>query len=490
MNENERPKISKKTLIGIVLYAVAFFAILFISNIEEVRGWIAVINAILSPIITGLVIAYLANPFFKFFERRLLLHVRPFQIRRLLSLILTYLLLLLLIGGLLLLIVPQLISSIQSFSQNFDQNLESGLQQINNLITALNRSLPVKEDGTALIPTLNTALVKSGLASAWAFLKQFVQDHLRPENIGTITTIISKTGGMLTNVLLGIFISIYLLASKEKRYAQIMKFRRAYFGDTLNHRITNFCTIADNSFGGFLRGKLLDSTIVGLLVYITCLIFGVPYPVLVAVIIGITDIVPVIGPFIGVIPTAIIILLTEPIKVIIFLIAILIIQQIDGNIIAPKILGENTGVSSLCVMIAILIMGDLLGLLGMIIGVPLFATVIELVKIFLDNRLRAKGRTEDRPPTEEIRERAEACAEETRGVAASTALILSEGEQAKLRAYALAKKHRILENASQDTVDAFAKECADMSENQQVSENPVVSQNGEESNREGGANTQ
>lgn len=479
MNETERPKISKKELIGILLYAVAFFAILFISNIEEIRRWIAVINAILSPIVTGLVIAYLANPFFRFFERRLLLHVRPFQIRRLLSLILTYLLLLLLIGGLLLLIVPQLISSIQAFSQNFDQNLEHGLQQINNLISRLNRTFPAREDGTALIPSLNAELVKNGIATAWAFLRQFVQEKLRPENIGAITDIISKTGGMLANVLLGVFISIYLLASKEKRYAQIMKFRRAYLSDTLNLRITRFCTIADKSFGGFLRGKLLDSTIVGLLVYLACLICGIPSPVLIAVIIGITDIVPVIGPFIGVIPAAIIILLTEPIKVIPFLIAILIIQQIDGNIIAPKILGENTGVSSLCVMIAILIMGELLGLLGMIIGVPLFATAIELVKTFLDNRLRAKGHTEEPSPTETPP--TEPPAQPIHADAASTALVLSDAEQAKLRAYALAKKHRIFEGDSQDESEAFAKECADLNEsarNYDCSVNPQEENNG------------
>ena len=117
----------------------------------------------------------------------------------------------------------------------------------------------------------------------------------------------------------------------------------------------------------------------------------VPYALLISVIIGITDIVPVVGPWVGVIPSAVIIILTDPIKVIPFLLAILIVQQIDGNIIAPKILGENTGVSSLCVMIAITVMGAIWGLAGMVLGVPLFATIIELVNEFLNKRLEKKG---------------------------------------------------------------------------------------------------
>jgi len=167
--------------------------------------------------------------------------------------------------------------------------------------------------------------------------------------------------------------------------------RRAVFGDTLNRKITDICEVADRSFGGFLRGKLLDSTIVGVLVYIIISIMQVPYAVLIAVIIGITDIVPVIGPFIGVIPSAVIIFLTDPIKVIPFLLCILIVQQFDGNIMAPKILGDNTGVSSLCVMIAITIMGAIWGLAGMVLGVPLFATVLELTDRYLRQRLKEKN---------------------------------------------------------------------------------------------------
>lgn len=467
MNETEHPRISRKLLIGVGIYAILFFVIILISNIDEVNAWISVVNAILSPIVIGLVIAYLANPFFRFFERKLLLHVSPAALRRGLSLVLTYLALILIIGGLLLLIIPQLISSIQNFAQNFESYLAGVTEQLNGLISSLNQSLPSKADGSPAIPPLNSESFYNGVLGIWSTLLDAIKKNIRPENIGFITDFINRTGVVLANLVIGIFISIYMLSSKEKRYAQVMKFRRAYFSDQVNAGITRFCTIADDSFGGFLRGKLLDSTIVGALVYLTCLIFDIPYAILVAVIVGITDIVPIIGPFIGVIPTAIIILLTDPVKVIIFLISILVIQQIDGNIIAPKILGEHTGVSSLCVMIAILVMGDLLGLLGMVIGVPLFATVIELFKIFLDHRLRAKGLPEDvenylpqdftdsdKPDMNDLPEP-----------------IAAEGlpleEHAHLRVYAMAKRHGLfsdLSDLTDEALNTYAQESARFAE--------------------------
>jgi hypothetical protein len=170
-----------------------------------------------------------------------------------------------------------------------------------------------------------------------------------------------------------------------------MKFRHALFSDTANARITRFCTVADRSFGGFLEGKLLDSLIIGILAYVIFSIFGIPYALLLASFIGITNVVPIIGPFIGAIPTAFILLLSAPEKVIPFLIIVIILQQIDGNIIGPNILGNNTGVSSLCVMIAIIVMGSLWGLVGMLLGVPLFATILDLTDEFTTSRLQKKG---------------------------------------------------------------------------------------------------
>ena len=204
---------------------------------------------------------------------------------------------------------------------------------------------------------------------------------------GTVSSIVS----VAADILFALFISLYLLSTKEQRYAQIMRLRRALFSDRVNAYITRLCTIADRSFGGFLEGKVVDSIIIGLMTYVAVLIFRIPYPALVATIVGVTNILPFFGPILGAIPTSVIVLLTEPSKVLTLLIIIVIIQQIDGNIIGPKILGNNTGVSSLCVLIAISVMGSVGGFVGMLLGVPLFATVLALTEERLTRRLRSRG---------------------------------------------------------------------------------------------------
>ena len=395
MNQTQEHKLPRPLRLGIMIGAAAILAILLIANLETVNQWIGNLLGIFAPLLTGLVIAYLANPFFRFFERRALVRISLPRLRRILALILTYLVLLSIIAGLILLIVPQLLESIENFIENFDGYMSNVVELLNRLVTTLNEKLPVGEDGAPAIAPLDKETILSKASALWDELLVEVEEKLRPEYMGAIRDFLKNTTTIVSNAFFGVLISVFLLASKEKCYATIMRFRQAYLNAKTNDSITRFVSIADRSFGGFLRGKLLDSCIVGVLVYIACLIFDVPYEILVAVIVGITDIVPVIGPFIGVIPTAVIILLTDPTKVIVFLISILVIQQIDGNIIAPKILGENTGVSSLCVLISILVMGDLLGLVGMVIAVPLFATVIELGKSWMDKRLTAKGLSGD-----------------------------------------------------------------------------------------------
>lgn len=464
-NHPEQLRISKRTLIGVILYAILFFAILLISNLTAINKWLAGLLAVLNPVLIGLVLAYLANPFFRFFERKMLIHVSAPRVRRALALTLTYLVLLTIVAGLLLLIIPQLILSIHNFIKNFDSYLSSIITQINGVIDLLNQSLPAREDGSVAITHLDFATIQAQIKEFWTALSKEIQEYFKPENLGFIKNIFTQTTGILTNLVFAFFISLYLLASKEKRYAQIMKFRKAYFSESVNAKLTHMFTIADQSFGGFLRGKLLDSTIVGVLVYLCCLIFDIPYAVLVATVVGITDIIPIIGPFLGVIPTAVIILLTDPMKVIIFLICILVIQQIDGNIIAPKILGENTGVSSLCVLVSIIIMGDLWGLVGMLVGVPLFATVIELVKLYLDQRLREKGmpghaQDFDAQDAAKEPEKVRKKIRRQKRLAPGGSGDLSPLEQIQLRTYALARKYRIFTDHSDEALNEFAAEAA------------------------------
>ncbi|MBR3893566.1 MAG: AI-2E family transporter [Clostridia bacterium] len=380
--------------LAVAVYVAIFVLLLFVSNIDAFSNWIGNLLLLLRPILIGLVLAYLLNPFFRFFERKLFQKIHPHALRRGISLVFTYLTLTLIFALLLVLIVPQLVESIANFIDNFDSYIETAAADFNGFLAGINSVLPKKADGSGMIPFLNAEEMKE------SFSKMMSSLHIDAEMISTLITfdtltmvgsILKNLVSILTDTIFGIFISLYLLNTKELRYAQIMRLRRAFFSDKVNERITNVCATADRSFGGFLKGKVLDSAIIGVLVYLAISLLGVPYAILIAAIVAITDIVPIIGPFIGVIPSAVIILLTEPKKVIPFLLCILIVQQIDGNIIAPKILGENTGVSSLCVIVAITTMGSIWGLAGMVLGVPLFATVLELSGAWLDKRLQKKG---------------------------------------------------------------------------------------------------
>ena len=380
---------NRKQLKFIALYTVlAILALLFIIiKRESFSAFIAQIFRILRPVIIGAIIAYLCNPIFRMFEIFVFPGVRSFAVRRTLSLIGTYIVLVLIFAILLMLIIPQLFASALDFLENYETLLETTLSNVNGFVAQLNNQFHLQ------IPNVQADTLKQGLD--WLLenvdVDSIMNRILSGNTILVIFEYLGDTFFVLTDIIFGLFISIYLLSGKERIYASIMRTRKALFNNRINERITRICTIADESFGGFLRGKTLDSTIVGVLVYIIISIMDVPYALLIAVIIGITDIVPVVGPWVGVIPSALIILLTDPIKVIPFLLCILIVQQIDGNIIAPKILGENTGVSSLCVMISITVMGAIWGLAGMVLGVPLFATIIELTKEFLNKRLEDKG---------------------------------------------------------------------------------------------------
>ena len=464
-------KQNKKLFTALAVYLILIVFLLVITNLTAFREWTSNVLRMFRSIIIGLVIAYLCNPIFRFYERKLFYGLRPHGLRRILSLTCAYLTIALIFAVLLMLIVPQLVGSIASFVENIDASLENAIDDANAILEFINGKMPSKPDGTPSIPYLTLESVRETVR---AWVESIDIDGNTIWNlIGQYRDEIVKYTGeilqLLADIVLGFFISIYLLVTKEKRYAQVMRFRRAFLSEKVNAVITNICTTADKSFGGFLRGKVLDSSIVGVLVYCVISIMGVPYAILISVIVAITDIVPVIGPFIGVIPSALIILLTDPAKVLPFLICILVVQQIDGNIIAPKILGEHTGISSLAVIIAISTMGALWGFIGMVIGVPLFATVLELVSTWLDKKLKQKGL----PTNVDIYQSVEtvttansnALGRRRRKMQSQSRVNSGEGdlsafEHFSLDTYALARKHHLFSRNSDELFSQFATEEA------------------------------
>ena len=197
--------------------------------------------------------------------------------------------------------------------------------------------------------------------------------------------------GFLKNLLVGIIVSVYLLATKERCAAHARKMVYSFFPQENVHWVLRGSRKVDDIFSGFVRGKLLDSLIIGILCFIGCSILDFPYTPLVSVIVGVTNIIPFFGPFLGAIPSTFLILLVSPIKALYFLIFVLALQQLDGNVIGPKILGGTTGLSSLWVIIAILVGGSFFGIPGMFFGVPVCACLYSAVGFLMDVRLRKRN---------------------------------------------------------------------------------------------------
>ncbi len=376
--------------VSTVVFAALVLFFYVISNLPAVSTWFKGIFGVLAPVIGGAAIAYLANPILNFFERRLLRRIRPDIPRRMLSIFCTYLFFILIIAAIGLLIIPQLINSVRALVAQYENYMANAITNLNQLIANIMNNFPdLLPDGAEQeflsLDKIN-ALLETLLGNA-GDLFDLLLDNIKSYGAKLFSTI--------SNAILALFISFYLLASKEKRLAQVKKLTTAIFNEKQNDFIYKTANLAHSTFGGFLGGKLLDALIVGVVYFIAFSIFGIPYAPMLATIMGVMNIIPFFGPIIGTIPTAFIVLISAPEKIIILIILIVVVGQIDGNIIEPKVLSDRTGVSSLCVIIAISVMGNLWGILGMIVGVPLFAVIIALIQQFADAKLGQKGLSTD-----------------------------------------------------------------------------------------------
>ena len=370
----------KQNSAGATLACFILFVILYIIvNIQIFSNMFTSILNVCTPIILGAAIAYILNPLLKLFETKALKKIQKKNVRRGLSLFLTFFVAFLIIAGFIWILIPQLIASIQDFASKFDMYINTTADWVNRFLVNLTSDSKYEN-------FLDSQKILN-------FIKGFFGSS------DQMASKISEVGLSIINAVmdtvLAIFIAIYILLSKERLKAQIHKFSKAMFSNKGEDRFYKYITLCHENFTGFFVGKILDSLMVGLLTLVVLWIFRIPYAPLVAAIVGITDIIPVFGPFIGAIPSFLIIFIAEPVKAFIFLILILVIQQIDGNIIAPKILGENTGLSSLGVIVSIIIMSAYFGVIGMVVGVPIFAVFVALIKEFVDHKLQEKGLSSD-----------------------------------------------------------------------------------------------
>ena len=364
------------SLIVICLSIIFYF---FASQIGSFSAKIGFLISIMNPFIIGFVLAYLLNFILKFYEDRVLVKINGFsdlkrKRKRSISLLLTYLTFGILIYLCIHFVLPQLTESIVGIVNQIPKYI----QDMSKLTQDLIKDLHVNDQmATFLQNKLNEIATK-----LIAFISEIAP---------LIADIIMKLLSSVWNIVLGLIVSVYLLLDKENFYAISKKITCALFSKKTADRIFELTYRSNNTFGKFISGKIIDSAIIGVLSFILFTIAKMPYVVLISVIIGVTNIIPFFGPFIGAVPCFILVLFESPTKALIFLILIFIIQHLDGNIIGPKILGDSIGISAFWILFSILVAGEIFGFVGMLIGVPLFAVIYSIIKENIEYRLKEKN---------------------------------------------------------------------------------------------------
>lgn len=377
---------------GIVFYYFVFHS-------SNIRAALKTITDILMPVVVGMAIAYLLTPMLNFVESKILYPIcrilkirdgkRKNSIVRGIGILTTAFLFIGLIYLLFFMLISQIVPSIQNIAMNFDSYTA-------NITKWLNKALEDNpEVGEYVIKTVNTYS---------SDLEKWITGILPDTAAGLIKTVsmsVLSAFNVLWDFIIGFIISIYVMSSKEKFAGQAKKIIYAVFEqDTSNVLIRNL-RFTHDTFIGFLGGKIVDSIIIGVLCLIGCTILKTPYGALVSVIIGCTNIIPFFGPFLGAIPSAFLIFVVDPmhpLNCLYFVLFILILQQVDGNIIGPKILGSSTGLTGFWVIFAITLFGGLFGVLGMIIGVPILAVIYAGIRAAVNTALDKK-----QLPTESVK---------------------------------------------------------------------------------------
>ncbi len=391
MKSNKLPKYLQIGLTAFVVLALTVALVFLMIQGARVKEITHKIISILTPIIYGAVMAYLLAPVYN----RVRSWVVELQKRvsnsdnfssgfsRLVATTASVVMLVLVVVGLFSMLLPQLITSIVGIVEALPssaRNLQLWLEQLLVNNPDLERYIMAYYDQVV------------------TYLQTWGSEELMPNiynivsglSIGIFNLLIA-----LKNVLIGVIVMVYLLNMKEKLTTQVKMIVYGAFPLNVANKVVEESRYAHKIFGGFIIGKLLDSLIIGIMSFVLLSIMNMPYVLLISVIIGVTNVIPFFGPFIGAIPSAFLILLVSPVKCLYFIIFIFLLQQFDGNILGPKILGDSTGLSSFWVLFSILLFGGLFGFAGMIVGVPAFAVIYRLITEVITYLLKKKQLSAD-----------------------------------------------------------------------------------------------
>lgn len=395
MRDKKYPSYLANGLTAFLVIAASIFFFFLLSNLHQIRSFLGFLSRILEPFFVGAVMAYLVTPLYNLLHRNLndlLSHkMKPRRAAQLsvgISLFISIVTVLLVIFSLFAMIVPQFVNSII----NIFNSLETYSVNLQHWIWS------VLDDNPELAAKVDALYLKY-----YQILMTWLDSKMTPDMEALLTSI-SGLGDLFSGIissvftvvriakdfLIGVIVSAYLLVAKRHLIAQAKKLIYGLFPLKPANYIVYECRYIHTVFGGFIRGKLLDSLIIGVLCFCGCTLFQFPYALVISVIVGVTNIIPFFGPFVGAIPSALLILMVNPVKCIYFVLFIVVLQQFDGNVLGPKILGNTTGLSSFWVLFSILLFGGLFGFIGMVIGVPLFAVIYSLISNGINHRLKKK----------------------------------------------------------------------------------------------------
>lgn len=370
-------------LYAIIVLVLTISIVFFFFNLGIIGVFFKKLLKICSPLIYGACLAYALNPLMKFYEEKVFRPRRKKSklsrsVRRGLSVSASVLSVIAFLILFIAMIVPQLRISLRDLIDKLPEYVAS--------LEDLAKSLAQSNETMGGLVNSAISYVDDLMESSYELLQEYLP---------VLGDVLQSIASLLLDIILGFVFAVYFLCAKEYIIAQTKKAMMALFSEKNYKKITYFLSLTDHTFGKYFVAAILDSILVGFICFVLVQLAGMPYAPLIGVVIAITNIIPIFGPFIGAVPCAIILFVCKPSYAIIFAIMILVVQQIDGNIIVPRIHGASTGLAPVWIIISITVMSGLFGFIGMFIGVPCFSVIYMMIKKYVDDILDKKSFSTD-----------------------------------------------------------------------------------------------
>jgi predicted PurR-regulated permease PerM len=364
----------RKVVTYTMIISIAIIVYMFFSNFSHVKDFLLSAIDVVSPIIIGFIFAYIINIPMKFMEEKFLYKAKISKgLKRTTALLLTVLVFVGLVVALFSFAVPQLVESINILAKNIPDYIELVQKYSNSILADYNLSTEITEK----------------IVESWEELLNGLSSIIM-SIVESLYGFVGELFSRIFNTLLSFILAIYMLLSKEKLTLLLKKMLYAFIPTKVAINFRKFLAIMNKSFENFIRGQIVEAFIIGSICFVGMQIFGFQYALLISVIIGITNMIPMFGPYIGGIPSFLILVMVDPVKAIWFIVFLIVLQQVEGNIIYPRVVGTSMGLSGFWVLIAVIVGNNLFGILGIIIGIPIFSTIYTIVRELTTKRLKEK----------------------------------------------------------------------------------------------------